>query len=87
MPLDMPVVRESFILSPGESSEAAREVEAPELFICVPGAEPEAPLVPDDPARLRPDELISIAAAAIIKVFFMSLVSIVWVAQPQRQAD
>jgi hypothetical protein len=48
----------------------------------VPGAEPEAPLVPDEPAKLRPDDPISIAAAAIIKVFFMSLVSLVWVASP-----
>ena len=81
-PLDMPVVPESFILSPGESSEAPREVGALELFICVPGAESEAPFVPDEPAKLRPDDPISIAAAATIKVFFMSLVSIVWVASP-----
>jgi hypothetical protein len=79
-PLDMPVVPESFILSPGESSEAPREVGALELFICVPGAESEAPFVSDEPAKLRPDDPISIAAAAIIKVFFMSLVSIVWTA-------
>ena len=48
----------------------------------MPGAEPEAPFVPDEPAKLRPDDPISTAAAAIIKVFFMSLVSIVWVASP-----
>jgi hypothetical protein len=48
----------------------------------VPGAEPEAPFVPAEPARLRPDDPISIAAAAIIKVFFISLVSIAWVASP-----
>ena len=80
--MDMPVVPESFILSPGESSEAPRGVGALELFICVPGAESEAPFVPDEPAKLRPDDPISIAAAATIKVFFMSLVSIVWVASP-----
>jgi len=40
-----------------------------ELFICVPGAYPEAPLV--DPAKLG-DETINIAVAAIIQVFFIS---------------
>ena len=69
-PLDLPVV-ESFILSPGANSEAPREVVVVELFICVPGAEPEAPFVAE-PAKLRPDEPTSIAAAAIINVFFMS---------------
>jgi hypothetical protein len=70
-PLDIPVVEESFILSPGENSEAPRVVEF-ELFIWVPGADPEAPFVAE-PAKLRPDEPISIAAAASISVFFMSL--------------
>jgi len=40
-----------------------------ELFIWVPGAYPEAPLV--DPAKLG-DETINIAVAAIIQVFFIS---------------
>lgn len=81
-PLDIPVVSESLILSPGESSEAPREVGALEFFICVPGAKSEAPFVPDGPAKLKPEDPIRIAAAAIINVFFMSLVSIVWVASP-----
>jgi len=68
-PLDVPVV-ESFILSPGANSEAPRVVVVVELFICVPGAKPEAPFV--EPAKPRPDEPTSIAAAAIINVFFMS---------------
>src|SRR5258708_23716795 len=67
-PLDLPVV-ESFILSPGANSEAPREVVVVELFIWVPGAKPEAPFV--EPAKLRPYEPISIAAAAMINVFFM----------------
>lgn len=64
----VPVVRESFILSPGDDSEAPRMFE---LFIRVPGAVSEAPLVPDEPAKLNPDDPISNAAVAIIKVFFM----------------
>lgn len=81
-PLDMPVVApvvvgESFILSPGESSEAPRGVGEVELFIWVPGAEPEAPLVPGEPAKLKPDDPSSMAAAAITKVFFMSFSNIV----------
>ena len=70
--MDTPVVGESFILSPGENSEAPREVGVVGLFIWVPGADPEAPLVAE-PAKLRLDDPISIAAAAIINVFFMSL--------------
>jgi len=38
----------------------------------VPGADPEAPFVAE-PAKLRPDEPIIIAAAAITNVFFISL--------------
>ncbi len=68
-PFDMPVVRESFILSPGANSDAPREFFVAELFICVPGAYPEAPLV--DPAKLG-DETINIAVAAINQVFFIS---------------
>ena len=69
-PLDIPVVVESFILSPGDSSEAPFDVGVVELFIIVPGADPEAPFVAE-PAKLRPDEPISIAAAAITKVLFI----------------
>jgi hypothetical protein len=69
--LDTPVVEESFILSPGANSDAPREVGVVELFICVPGADPEAPFVAE-PAKLRPDDPIRIAAAVIINVFFMS---------------
>ncbi|SRR5258706_15275424 len=68
-PLDTPVVEESFILSPGANSDAPREVGVVELF-CVPGANPEAPFVAE-PAKLRPDDPIRIAAE-IINVFFMS---------------
>jgi len=71
-PLDIPVVEESFILSPGDNSEAPREFVEVELFIWVPGADPEAPFVAE-PAKLRPDEPIIIAAAAITNVFFISL--------------
>jgi hypothetical protein len=71
-PLDIPVVGESFIRSPGESSEAPRELVEFESFIWVPGADPEAPFVAE-PAKPRPDEPISIAAAANISVFFMLL--------------
>ena len=85
-PLDLPVVEESFILSPGESSEAPREFVEFELFIWVPGADPEAPFVAE-PAKLRPDEPISIAAAAIINVFFMlfsclSVCGCLWLQSP-----
>lgn len=79
-PLDMPVVPvvdESFILSPGESSEAPREFGEVELFIWVPGAVSDAPLVPDEPAKLKPDDPISMAVAAITKVFFMSFSNVV----------
>jgi hypothetical protein len=68
-PFDMPVVRESFILSPGANSDAPRELVVFELCIWVPGAYCEAPLV--DPAKLD-DETVNIAAAATIRVFFIT---------------
>src|SRR6266481_7279855 len=66
-PLDSPVVEESFFLSPGENSEAPRAGGVVELFNWVPGAKLEAPL--PEPAKLRPDEAISMTAAVTIKVF------------------
>lgn len=73
--LALPVVldRASFILSPGENSDAPRAEPrfsgVVVLFICVPGAEPEAP---DLGPAANADDPASSAAAAIIESFFIT---------------